>query len=340
LLALTAMSGSHSTVMALLTDYRVFVRVLIAIPLLIAGQSQIEEHFSLIIQHFVKSGLICPEDLPGFRQIIATIRKLKDAWFPEIALVAVAVVSSFVVVGSDLTSGASWSVRNIDGTLSLSPAGWYFQIVTQTIYLVLLGLVLWRWFLYVMFFWRVSRLPLQLVPSDPDQAAGLGFLGKTPIAFISVVIATSAGVGSVLRFEALHSSFSLQYVCIVVALWVALILLIFVGPLAIFSGKLIRASRIGNLQYAALAHLHANQFHKKWVLNEQPPMETLLVAPELTRLTDLAFAIDRIRMIKPMPVEKVTLIILAAAAAIPMVPVMLTEVSLSQLLKVLLHALV
>src|SRR5277367_1401724 len=52
LVVLTAMSGSHSSLIALLKDYRVFARVFVAIPLLISGQQLIEERFHLIVRHF------------------------------------------------------------------------------------------------------------------------------------------------------------------------------------------------------------------------------------------------------------------------------------------------
>src|SRR5579862_8335042 len=88
LLALTAMSGSHASLVALLKDYRVFARVFIAVPLLIAGQKTIEERFRLIVRHFFDAELLRPEDLARFRAILTTVKKLNDGWFPELALIA------------------------------------------------------------------------------------------------------------------------------------------------------------------------------------------------------------------------------------------------------------
>jgi len=202
LVALTAISGPRASIVALLKDYRVFARVFIAVPLLVAGQKLIEERFRLIVRQFLDSGLLGPEDRPKFQAILATIRRLKDAWLPEFALVSFGCLGGVLFVGNDLMSDAPWSVRMLGSSVSHSPAGWYFELVTQTIYTILLGLALWKWFLYVLFFWRVSRLQLQLVACDPDQSGGLGFLGYSPVAFIPVVIAGSIAVGSVLRSQA------------------------------------------------------------------------------------------------------------------------------------------
>jgi len=123
LVALTAMGGSHASLLALLKDYRVFARVFIAVPLLIAGQKLIEERFRLIVRHSLVSGLLKPEDAPKFREILATIRRLKDAWFPELAVVAFGCVGGILLVGNDLMSDASW-VRAYARKLSLSVGGW------------------------------------------------------------------------------------------------------------------------------------------------------------------------------------------------------------------------
>ena len=123
LVALAAMSGSHPSLLALLKDYRVFARVFIAVALLIAGQKVIEERFRLIVRHFLDSGLLRPEDPPKFRAILATIKRLKDAWLPELAVVAFGCVGGILLVGNDLMSDASW-VRAYARKLSLSVGGW------------------------------------------------------------------------------------------------------------------------------------------------------------------------------------------------------------------------
>jgi hypothetical protein len=339
LVVLTAMSGSHASFVALLKDYRVFARIFIAIPFLIAGQKLIEERFRLIVRHFLDAGLLRPEDSARFRSILATIKRLKDAWVPELALVAICCVGGIVFVGNDLMLDAAWSVRKLGNSVSQSPAGWYFELVTQTIYMVFLGLALWKWFLYVLFFWRVSRLQLRLVPCDPDQSGGLGFLGYSPTAFIPAVIAASTALGSVLCYQALHSVFSRESLTMVVALWVMVVLLIFVGPLACFVSKLAHLFRVGYVEYGSLAHLHAEQFHEKWVHGRQAHLSELLAAQEISALIDLASSFDRLRRIKLLPVERITLMQVVAAAAVPMLPVIMTQVPLAELLKLIFRAL-
>ena len=338
LVALTFMGGSHASLVALLKDYRVFARVFIAIPLLISAQKLIEQRFRLMVRHFLDAGLLRPEDSQKFQAILATSKRLKDAWFPEFVLVAFGCVGGILFVGNDLMFDAPWSLRTVGSSVSQSPAGWYYELVTQTIYMVFLGLALWKWYLYVLFFWRVSRLPLQLVPCDPDQSGGLGFLGYSPVPFIPVVIAASTALGSVLRSQALHSVFSHQSLTMVLVLWITVVLLIFFGPLAIFVPKLTHLWRVGYLQYGSLAHLHAVQFHEKWVHGRQAHLGELLAAPEMEALIDLAQSVDRLRVMKPLPIDKITFIQVIAAAAVPMLPVIMTQIPLTELLRVIFRA--
>jgi hypothetical protein len=338
LVILTAISGSHSSLVALLKDYRVFARVFIAVPFLIAGQPLIEERFRLNVRHFLDADLLRSEDLPRFQEILAVIKRLKDAWFPELALVALGCVGGILFVGNDPMYDAPWSVRVLGTSVLHSPAGWYFELVTQTIYMILLGLALWKWLLFVVFFWRVSRLQLRLVPCDPDQSGGLGFLGYSPIAFVPVVIAASAAMGSMLRYQALHAVFSRQSLNMVLALWVLVILLIFVGPLAIFISKLAHVYRVGYLQYGSLSHLHAEQFHEKWVRGRQAHLGELLTATETTALIDLARSFDRVRNTKLLPIDRLTIIKVVAASALPMLPVIMTQIPVADLLKLIMRS--
>jgi hypothetical protein len=234
---------------------------------------------------------------------------------------------------------APWSVRLLGTSVLHSPAGWYFELVTQTIYMILLGLALWKWLLFVLFFWKVSRLQLRLVACDPDQSGGLGFLGYSPIAFLPVVIAASTAMGSMLRYQAVHSVFSRQSLNMVLALWILVILLIFVGPLGAFMSKLTHLYRVGYLQYGSLSHLHAEQFHEKGVRGRRAHLGELLTAPETSRLIDLARSLDRVRRIKLLPIDRLTIIQLVAASAVPMLPVIMTQVPLTDLLKMIARSL-
>ena len=68
-------------------------------------------------------------------------------------------------------------------------------------------------------------------------------------------------------------------------------------------------------------------------------MGELLAAREIMALNNLAVSFDRLRKISPLPIDKITLIEVIAAAAVPMLPAILTQVPLTELLRVIFRAL-
>jgi hypothetical protein len=67
-------------------------------------------------------------------------------------------------------------------------------LVVRPIFLLLLLAWLWRLALTWVLFARIARLELQLVPSHPDRAGGLGFIQLHPAAFSLVVFTLSSVV--------------------------------------------------------------------------------------------------------------------------------------------------
>ena len=100
LVAITAMHGGPD-LRALLTDYRVYSRVLIAIPLLLMAQPGMEVRFRDMTRCFLEGNLVRTEDLDQFRGIMRKARKLRDAMAPEV-LVTLAV---FLQIGYLLEAG-------------------------------------------------------------------------------------------------------------------------------------------------------------------------------------------------------------------------------------------
>jgi hypothetical protein len=85
--------------------------------------------------------------------------------------------------------------------------------------------------------------------------------------------------------------------------------------------------------------LHSADFHEKWILHRAGHDDEFLQAPEISALANYANAYQKIEELKPFPVDKGSLYILAAAVVIPALPVILAEVPIGVVLKELLKAL-
>ena len=93
----------HSSALrGLLTDYRMTARMLIAVPVLVVGQTLMESRFRLIVAHLREAGLLKPAGLGQLDSVLASILRWRDSIWPELALVVAVYASVAVVFSSHL----------------------------------------------------------------------------------------------------------------------------------------------------------------------------------------------------------------------------------------------
>ena len=340
LVVLTALHGgigSSDNLGALLSDYRIYARVFIAIPLLLLGQITMESHFREMSQHFLDANLVPVKDLPRFREIMEKARHLRDAKLPEIVIV----LAAYLQIGYFLESGrlhfASWAVET--GSNTPTPAGYYALFVAHALFLGLLALAFWKWVIWIVVLRDLSQLDLQLDSTDGDLTAGLGFLGEVPKAFVPLALAISAVIGATWRSQLLEGVATLGSYKLPAALLAVIILLIFFLPLLLFTPKLIKEKKEGSLEYGSLQHLHSLQFRQKWVEERNEHTKELLGTLDVTSLADMSASFKNVEDMKVFPFKKSGAIALLAGLALPMIPAIAVQVPIRELLKSLLEAL-
>jgi hypothetical protein len=329
---------NRSSLLLLLKDYRITSRMLIAVPVLLLAQPIMESSFRKIVGHVYDAGLLKSPDLAQMDDIIAKVMQLRDSVVPELVILLLIVVHTAVSFKSVL-SDASWLAYRVGDSFHLTLPGWYAVLVSGTIFQFLLGLNLWKWLLWTIFAFKVSRLNLQLVATHPDENGGLGFLGMTPLAFTPISFATAAVIAATFRNQILHKGAHLASFAIPAIVLVVIVALVALGPLVFFVPRLAALRRKGILEYAILGQMQSTEFHEKWILNRAGHEEELIDAAEISTLCDYGQAYDRIEEMKPFPTDRSALIALALSVAIPALPVVVAEVPLIVILKQLLGAL-
>ena len=321
----------------LLQDYGVYARIMVAIPVLLIGQFLMEGRFRLLAIHLRKAGLLDDDGQRRIDAAIGTLRRLRDSTIPEL-LIVVVVIADIVLLGQHRVSrGATWAIATSGGTSHLSMAGWYYLLVSMAIYQFLILFTFWKWLLWSFFLITLSRMPLKLVATHADGHGGLGFLGLAAAAFNPVALALSASIGATWRHEILHSDVTLASLRLPAIGLLALIFIAELGPMCFFVPRLTVLRSKALLDYGVPAQDHASYFHRKWILHgEDREREHLAVAD----VTTLAFAAsyDRIKRMRPFPVDKGALIGLALAVLVPLIPVVLAEIPLAVILKGLFEA--
>ena len=337
LLLITAITNPDA-LLSLLKDYRVHSRSLIAIPVLLVGEILMDSRFRTVFAHLRKAALLDASDLAHLDEIGSRFVRLRDSLLPEFAILLLAIFHTATAY-KGLVDATPWLGHGSSTGFHLTAAGWYGVLICTPIFQFLLGLGLWRWLLWTIFAFTLSRTNLKLVPTHPDRHGGLGFLGMTSAAFAPIAFSATAVIAATWRNEILYHGAHLTNFKLPAIVLVALITLVALGPLAFFVPRLAVLRREGILEYGILGQLHSTEFHEKWILHRAGHETEFLVASESSTLNDYGDAYDKINNMSPFLVDKGGLYTLAAAVLIPALPMILAEIPIGVVLSDLLKAL-
>ena len=343
LLILSLMQGlayNRNLQIPFLRDFAVNARFLISLPILVLAEIGIERRVRAIVAHFVESGLVKAADLPSFEAVLKKVMRLRDRILPELIILTIVFLQSFLARHAEvlMTGVSNWHFVGTATGESLSLAGTWFATISSPIFRFLLWRWLWRIFLWSSFLSRVSRVNLQLVPTHPDQTAGLGFLSEGLRRLSSIVFACGVVIAGQVANAITYQGATLSSLKLVIVGYVVMAILTLVSPLLIMSPILMRVKRQGILDYGALANTYTQSFDEKW-LRRKPEGETLLGSSDIQSLADLSNSFAIVRDMHPVPVNKNTLIALALAAVLPLVPVVLLVTPADELVKAVLKML-
>ena len=313
-------------------DVAVHARFLVALPLLVVAEVVIHKRMRGLAGQFLYRGIIPPQSRDDFDRAIESAMRLRNSLVVELGLLLFVLLAGRAVWSSASTLEAGTWFSPDPATGRLSPAGaWYVWVSTAMFQFILL-----RWYFRIviwgMFLWKVSRLELRLIPTHPDGAAGLGFLGEVAHAFAPLLAAHGVLLAGLLANQIFYSGAELtsfRYDMVGILL---LSLLIGLGPLLVFMPNLTQARRAGLRDYGRLASDYVGEFHDKWVVGPPPPREQLVGTSDLQSLADLANSFAIIRQMRTAPFDRSAVVVLVVATALPWLPLLLTVIPLDLLL--------
>jgi hypothetical protein len=181
--------------------------------------------------------------------------------------------------------------------------------------------------------WQVSRIELRLVPTHPDRCGGIGFLPQVIYAFVPVLAAQGVLVAGNLANRILYVGAKLVDFKLEIIALVAVLLCAFAGPFLVFTPRLAQARRTGLREYGTLAGRYVREFDTKWLRGGGAADEALLGAADIQSLADLGNSLDIVRTMRSLLITREVIIVLVAAVVAPLVPLALTMMPLSDLLK-------
>jgi hypothetical protein len=327
-----------------LHDIEMQCRLLVALPLLIAAELLVHRRMRLVVGQFIDREIITDAVLSRFREVIASAMKLRNSVAVELILLILIFVGGHYL-WSTLSSTAmivpgkeTWYATATAGGTNLSPAGYWYVFVSRPLFQFILVRWYFRIFVWVRFLWQSSRLELNLIPTHPDRAAGLGFLGGSSAAFAPLLAAHGALLAGMMANEIFYTGAKLTDYRMEVVGFVAFLLLVVLGPLFFFSPRLMAAKRRGLREYGILASRYISEFDLKWVRGGAGDDEPLVGSGDIQSLADLGNSFQVIREIKPFPFGRDAVMQLAFFTVLPGLPLVLTMIPLEELIKKLLGA--
>lgn len=277
LVALALLEGAGDELFSL-AAIGAHVRLLLVIPLFFLCESWVDPRMATFVGTIVQSGVLPQSAQPALATEIARIDRWKASGLAE-ALCLVAAVLLMLAAPMVQLAGTTMSHEPGRAAAATLYSQWY-GLVCLTVFRFLLFRWLWRLALWCHFLWRVSRLPLRLVPTHPDRAAGLGYLEVVHMHFTPLVLAISALEAASLTGELAAGRMAFEAVYPALGVVVAVDALLFVAPLLIFGPKL-WACRVKALSdYMCFASRYVDAFDRKWLGEDAARGKDVLGTPE------------------------------------------------------------
>ena len=333
LVVLAALQSAEGRVF--LRDLGGFARYAIAGPLLLLAEVSCLPVLRTIVQRFLD---LTPssEVRTQYLDTVDAVRRLLRHPLAEVLVVALAYLLSAAMHSRvQLAHLPAW-YRAASGD-AWSLAGWWHAWVSLPLLLMLLLGWLWRLLVWTRFLWRVSRLDLALVPTHPDRAGGIAFVGYSLAGFAPAAAALGAIVAGAIGNQVLYAGSSLEAEKDALFTVVVFAVVLFTAPLTVFSSVLLATMRRGAQQYDELATAIGRQFEHEWFDAERRPLhKQMLDRGDFSAATDLYQVVDRVRAMWLVPVQWRGLAMLALATALPFLPVTLMVVSFDAVIDALL----
>ena len=343
LLILSLLEGtawSANVAPTFLGDVETQVRLLIAIPVLLAADAWLHQRVPGLVQLFVVRDLVPAEALPQFRAAIESAVRLRNSKVAELLLVSIVygIGVAFLWRTRVALDVSSWYGVPIAGRLDPSLAGWWMGCVSLPIFQFLVLRWYFRLFVWARFLWQVSRIKLRIVPTHPDASGGLGFLTGIGRAFGPVLFAQGTVMAGMIANRIFYTGAELMSFKVEVAGSALLLAAVVLAPLLVFTPQLASARRAGQRDYGSLAQRYMSEFDRKWVRGAAAPDEPLVGSADVQSLADMGGGYELVRNMQLTPISYRAALKIALIPVLPCAPLLLTTFSPEQLLERVLTA--
>jgi hypothetical protein len=319
-----------------LYDFPVHTRFLLALPLLVLAEGIADKRIKLIINQFSKAGLLHEDGKAKFELAKARADRMVENPWAEAFFMVFIIANLGLRIWKHLPdpTTSTWQLQEIGKNVSISSGTWWFVTISMPIFQFIVFRWLWRWIIWLRLHFMISKSNLNLTPTHPDKAGGIGFLGEPPAPFGMVTLAFGLVISSIIGKSMIFNGEDIAGHYVTIGVFVCLCIVINIVPLLVYFGPL-RLTRIrGIFEYSALIHKHHLQFTSKWF--ESNPNEELLIGnPDISSMCDFSPVYDSVEKMHLFPFDIKTMLTVVLTSIVPLLPLAALIMPIGDLLKVL-----
>lgn len=314
----------------LANDFAFHLRFLLALPLLIVTKGIAGGRCSDALQIFHDRQMIS-DPTP----LLAQFAKRRDSRQSELFVIIVSIAVVLVRVrGEGLLDVDTWRTQP-DWASAL--AGYWHLYVSTFVYDYLVIRWLWKFALWCWLLKEVALSNPALTSHHPDRLGGLSFLLMRHVRFavvaFSVSIVVSGNVAELIYFKGQR----LQNFGPALGAYAVIMAAVFFAPLLMFSPLLIRSKRAGLVSYGEVAVRHARVFEGRWERAKRGQRGAhapdILGVQDFSSLTDLASSYRYVEEMRAILFSRSYIRALATLIALPLAPLVLFLIPLSEIFK-------
>jgi hypothetical protein len=340
LVIITAIEGTlwTGTQLPFLKDYAMQARILVALQMVILIKVSINTNVAGVLKYISEALMNAEERESILSKALGRARKLTNSGMAEVVLLLIVMVATVSLVKGGVystleTGTTSWMAAPKTGNIALSAAGYWAVLISIPVFQFLFLRWLWRYFVWILLLFRLSKARLNLLSTHADRAGGLGILMLAQKSFNLVFVVGSVVLAGQFMvrlskhpeyFDATRNE-AIGY--IILSIFFILI------PLLFFAGKLTRIKYEGLQRLSFLGATLSQKFEREWV-NDLPiekRLEEKQVDPSL--LFDYSGMYDQLQQLRIVPITLRDIIGIVIVLLVPFVPVLFIHFSIAELLQ-------
>lgn len=317
-----------------LKDIVPYARCLIVIPLLISVESVIAPMIANVDEYLKTSGIVPVSDLPELTGFIEKRSVMMNALLVNLLLLLVSITASWFMKADytellELKNLSSWALYSEDGVIESSMSGMWFIYVSLPLVSFILYRWLWRFIVWSLFLYRISRLDLQLQATHSDLSGGLGIVGIAHNMFGVLFLAMSMMTSAQLANELLYEGAQFVDVKLFVIVYLVMSIVFINAPLLVFSRSLFKLKRQAILEYSLLQYQTSAEFHQHWITRKNSNM---VDSVQPSAVADYSAVYETISSIRMMPLNPRGVAVMSAIILAPFLPLVFTQSSIKDVI--------